>query len=414
MNKIEKVTLENGLDIYFYLDKKRHSVFFQHITKFGGVTKDFISNGKTYHIQDGIAHILEHYIVEENKYGNFLKLLGEAQMSTNASTHLDMTRFYFSAVENVEFGIRTLLKGIYAPLFDEERLSRIKRPIYQELRGRSNNKFYGLNMKTYDTIFNHFKFRSVGGTLEEVEKTTLEELKLCFETFYQPSNQFIVVGGNFDKDEILKIIKDEYENLNIKKIDFEVLKLEETDEVNNEYHEIEFPTGENYLEVNYKINLDKYTNDEALKLDFYFSFFFKMFFSITSPLYNKLVKDEVITDGLSCGISKVNNYVVASMGAHTSKTDILREEIIKTVNELNDFDEEKFELDKKNVILSIILREENIGSTVMPFVNNIVMYNCDYPDSVEQVMSYTYEDFVKTMKEIDFSNYSVGVIKNKE
>ena len=92
----------------------------------------------------------------------------------------------------------------------------------------------------------------------------------------------------------------------------------------------------------------------------------------------------------------------------------LKDEIIKTVKELKDFDEEKFELDKKQVILSIILREENIGSTVMPFVNNIVMYNCDYPDSVEQVMSYTYDDFVKTIKEIDFSNYSVGVIKNKE
>lgn len=335
-------------------------------------------------------------------------------MSTNASTHLDMTRFYFSAVENVEFGIRTLLKGIYAPLFDEERLTRIKGPIYQELRGRSNNKFYGLNMKTYDTIFNHFKFRSVGGTLEEVERTTIDDLKLCFKTFYQPSNQFIVVGGNFNKDEILDIIKDEYNKLDIKKIDFEVLKLEETDEVNNEYHEIEFPTGENYLEVNYKINLDKYTNDEALKLDFYFNFFFKMFFSITSPLYNKLVKEEIITDGLSCGISKVNNYVVASMGTHTSKMERLKDEIIKTVKELKDFDEEKFELDKKQVILSIILREENIGSTVMPFVNNIVMYNCDYPDSVEQVMSYTYDDFVKTIKEIDFSNYSVGVIKNKE
>ena len=102
------------------------------------------------------------------------------------------------------------------------------------------------------------------------------------------------------------------------------------------------------------------------------------------------------------------------MGTHTSKMERLKDEIIKTVKELKDFDEEKFELDKKQVILSIILREENIGSTVMPFVNNIVMYNCDYPDSVEQVMSYTYDDFVKTIKEIDFSNYSVGVIKNKE
>lgn len=269
-------------------------------------------------------------------------------------------------------------------------------------------------MKTYDTIFNQFKFRSVGGTLEEVEQTTLDDIKLCFETFYQPSNQFIVVGGNFDKDEILEIIKDEYKKLDIKKVDFEVLKLEENDCVNSNTYEIEFPTGESYLEVNYKINLDKYTDDETLKLDFYFNFFFTMFFSLTSPLYNKLVKEEIITDGISCGLTKINNYVVISLGTHSSKLDRLKEEIIRTIKELKDFDEEKFELDKKQTILGIILREENIGSTVMPFVNNIIMYNCDYPDSVEQIMSYTYEDFVNTIKNLDFNNYSVGVIKNKE
>ncbi len=414
MSKIEKITLENGLDIYFYLDKKRHSVFFQHITKFGGMTKDFISDGKEYHMQDGIAHMLEHYIVEENKYGNFLKLLGEAQMSTNASTHSDMTRFYFSAVENVEFGIRTLIKGIYAPIFEEERFNKMKGPIYQEIRGKKENKFYNLSTEILGSIFNNIRFRSIGGTLEEVRDTTLEEMKLCFDTFYQPSNQFIVVGGNFDKDEILEIIKDEYKKLDLKKKDFEIIKIEEEKEVKRDYHEIEFPTGEEFLEVNYKINLDKYSNEEALKLDFYFSFFFKMFFSLTSPLYNKLVKEKVITDGIGCSLTKVGNYLDISMGTHSSNIDRLRDEIIRTIKEMKDFDEEKFELDKKQTILDIILRDENIGATVMPFVNNIIMYNCDFPDSVEQVMSYTYEDFVKTMKEIDFSNYCVGVIKNKE
>ena len=41
MNKIDKVILDNGLTIYFYIDKKRHSVFFQHITKYGYVLLRF-------------------------------------------------------------------------------------------------------------------------------------------------------------------------------------------------------------------------------------------------------------------------------------------------------------------------------------------------------------------------------------
>ena len=65
MNNIDTVKLDNGLTIYFYVDKRRHSTFFQHITLFGGKTKDFIYDGDEYHLQDGIAHILEHYVVDE-------------------------------------------------------------------------------------------------------------------------------------------------------------------------------------------------------------------------------------------------------------------------------------------------------------------------------------------------------------
>ena len=153
MSKIESVVLDNGLKIYFYIDKRRHSTFFQHITLFGGKTKDFIIDGRKYHIQDGVAHILEHYIVEENSYGNFLKVLGEKQMITNASTHYEMTRFYFEAVENIDFGIKTLLNGIYSPLFSEEKLEKIKKPILQEIRGKMGNKFYHSNRTTLNNCF---------------------------------------------------------------------------------------------------------------------------------------------------------------------------------------------------------------------------------------------------------------------
>ena len=142
MNKLETIKLENGLTIYFYQDNKKHSTVFQFITKFGGITKDFIIDGKEVHFQDGLAHILEHFLVECNKYGNFLHILGKKEMDSNAVTSKLYTRYFFNAVENIEYGIKTILRSVYNPVFTEENLEKLKNPIYQELRARKNNRFF--------------------------------------------------------------------------------------------------------------------------------------------------------------------------------------------------------------------------------------------------------------------------------
>lgn len=77
MSNFDTITLDNGLKIYLYCDTRKHSIFFDFITFCGGMSKDFITNGNEVHLPDGLAHILEHYIVECNDDGNFLKFLGE-------------------------------------------------------------------------------------------------------------------------------------------------------------------------------------------------------------------------------------------------------------------------------------------------------------------------------------------------
>lgn len=414
MNNIDTVKLDNGLTIYFYVDKRRHSTFFQHITLFGGKTKDFIYDGDEYHLQDGIAHILEHYVVEENSHGNFLKVLGEAQMSTNAATYFDMTRYYFEAIENVEFGIETMIRGIYSPIFDEERLEKIKKPILQEIKGRMGSKFYHANLESLNNVFSNIKLRSIGGSLEEVSKTTLEELVTCYKAFYQPSNQFIVIGGNFDKDKILKLIKNIYDDLNIEKHTVELIDLKEPKEVVKEHGTVEFPTGETYLEVVYKIDLSKYTNKERLKLDFYTHFFYKMFFGVTSPTYEYLVKNKIITTSLNPGFLFLDNFLIFTIASYTDVPEKLESVIKDTFLKLEHFNEEVFEIDKKDSILKLILRGESIGDTIMPFVSNIVEYNYPYLDKVSDLEEYTFEDFVKYIKGLDFSNCTVTTIINKE
>ncbi|MBQ3511964.1 MAG: insulinase family protein [Bacilli bacterium] len=414
MSNIETIKLDNGLTIYLYSDKRRHSTLFQHITLFGGKTKDFIFEGKEYHIQDGVAHILEHYVVEENSRGNFLKLLGEKQMATNASTYYGMTRYYFEAVENVEYGIETMIRGIYAPVFSEERLEKIKKPILQEIKGRMGNKFYHSNQMTLNNCFKNIKVRSIGGTLEEVENTTLDDIVTCYKAFYQPSNQFIVVAGSFDKESVLKTINDIYNDLDLNSYDMSLIPSNEDNSVQKDFDTLEFPTGEEYMEVTYKISLKDFNEKERLKIDFYLHYFFDMYFGMTSNLYRDLVKDKIITTTLSCSNFMIDDFVLVSVGSYSDNISELEKRIKDTCLKLNDFNEEIFEIDKRDSILKIVLRNENLVDTIMPFVSNIVEFNYPYPDTVNDIENFTYDDFVKTIKSLDFSNYTVTNIKNKK
>lgn len=414
MSNIETIKLDNGLTIYLYSDKRRHSTLFQHITLFGGKTKDFMLNGKEYHMQDGVAHILEHYVVEENSKGNFLKLLGEKQMATNASTYYDMTRYYFEAIEDVEFGIETMIRGIYSPVFNEERLEKIKKPILQEIKGRMDNKFYHSEQLKFASCFNKIKVKSIGGSLEDVSNTTLEDVMNCYKAFYQPSNQMIVVAGNFDRDSVLELIKSIYNDLDLESYDVSLIPTGEEDYIVKDEDTLEYPTGEEFAEVTYKISLKGMSPEDRLKLDFYSHYFNNMFFGMTSKLYKELVEDRILTAALGGGKLLMDDYMMLSVHAYSPNVLELVKRIKDTVSKMDSFDEELFDIYKKESILRIVLRNESLVDTIMPFVSNIVEYNYPYPDKVSDIEKFSYKDFVDTMKKIDFSNCVVTYIKNKE
>ena len=412
MNNLEEITLDNGLRIYFYQDKRKHSTFFQHVTLFGGVTKDFMMDGKEYHYPDGVAHILEHYVVECNDEGNFIKELGEAQMNTNASTHHHMTRFYLDAVEDVLFGIQKMLQGIYHVSFHEEKLEKLKKPIYQEIRGRKNSKFYHADNIVMKNLFHHDTFKNTGGSLEEVESVTIEDIKTCYEAFYQPSNQIIVIAGNFNKKEVLKEIKDFYKNLDFPKHEVKVLPIHEEDTVSKKSDILYFPTPEEYIDINFKINISKLFPKEKLDLDYFLGNFFGNTFGVTSSLYQEFVKNKVITSSINCQSFMIYDYLIVNVGGYTSKKNVFKKRVLETIQEMNSFDEEYFDLEKKNTIMRLILRDENIISMIMPFVDNLVDFQYPYLDTVEDIENVTFDDYVSAIKNLDWSNYTIITIKN--
>lgn len=414
MNKLDTITLDNGLKIYLYNDKRRHSTFFQFTTMCGGMTKHFISNGCEYNLCDGVAHILEHYIVECNEVGNFLNLLGEHYMNTNASTHIDHTSFYFEACENVEFGIKTMLNGINNVSFNNNKFNKLKNPIYQEIRGKLDSKYYHLSRMKFKNLFHNNDFRDIGGLIEEVKNITIDDIKVLYNSFYQPKNQFIVIAGNFDKKAVMNVINDFYSNYKTPDISVELIKNNDNLAVKKKSEILYFPTPINHSELIFKIDISNYNNKELLDLDFYLNCFYGNSFGLTSKLYNKMIKDKIITDKIYVNHCIIDNYLILSILADTNKHKIFKDMVFDELNNLKNLSEEKFELDKNSSIINLILRDENIYSKIFPFIENVITYNYPYLDEVEDVLRLNYKEYVKYINKLDFSNYIELIVKNKK
>ena len=414
MNKLDTIVLENGLTLYLYPDKRRHSTFFQFITKFGGFTKDFIYQNKEYHIPDGVAHILEHYLVECNDIGNFLQILGNKQMITNASTHFNMTRFHFDAVEDVEFGIDTVLKGLTSVSFDEDKLLKIKNPIYQEIRGKSDNKFYHSGILSLNNIFPHYTFRSIGGTLEEVESITPELLEICYKAFYRPNNQIIVIAGNYDHDKVINQIKRFYQDKEYSNEEVKLIPPKETLDVVKKEDTLIFKTPMDYVDFTFKIDISNLSPIESLDLNFYLGCFYNQFFGTVSSLYKECVDEKIISASIHASDMMIGHFVIINIGAYTHDAERFKEKVLYQLNHIDHFDEEAFQLDKNNILIHMILRDESILSMIMPFVDNVICYHYPYLDEAKDVEEMNFKDFKKTISSLDFSHYTVVTIKEKE
>ena len=71
-------------------------------------------------------------------------------------------------------------------------------------------------------------------------------------------------------------------------------------------------------------------------------------------------------------------------------------------------------LDKNTSIIDYILRDDSVMSTIMPFIDNVVSLKYPYMDDIKDLEHLKFDDFKKAIKQIDFSNYSITIIKDKE
>lgn len=413
MKKNKIISLENGLKIVIYQDNTKHSMFAELIVNYGAIDKDFILGNTEFHICDGVAHFLEHLLLEHSIYGNAMKHFQNNYIKSNGLTSSEFTKFYIHTVKDFKENLKKLIKIVNVPNFNEEDIETTKGAIFEEIKKYKDNKFADFNTLINSCLFKNIGFKTVLGSEKELSSIDYNIAKLCYDVFYRPSNQILAIAGNIDIDEIVELVKSIYSDIEKNEVDYKKIDFNEPNEVSKHSACIYKDVTKEYMSLNYKINISHLSSFEKVKLTFYLTDFLSYSFGQTSDAYKKLIEDNISVNKINYGYHFIDSFVIVEIGTYTSKFDKFSNMIVDIMKNKK-VDEDDFEIRKKRSIISLITREDDFINMIMPFVDNVAIFNYYHIDEIKDIEASNFNDYKNMIFSLDFSNYCITKMLKKD
>ena len=403
------VTLKNGVRVIYYKDNAVHTTYAKLILNYGGINKRFKIDDKEYIIKDGTAHYLEHLVIEHSKAGNLFKRFCSDSLYFNGVTNHSKTCFYIDCVYHFEQHLKDLIYYINTPSFNAKDIDDTKHAVIEELRN-DEGKPYKRNWKEFfKNYVNCDGFESVIGTEELINSFDYDYIRNVYDAFYIPSNQTILVGGNFNLEKILKLIEDVYDSLERVYPKVTLLTKKETNEIRNRDITLYSNKEDDKVSIVFKFNLDEFSPLEKLKLDYYRNYIIKENFSSTSNLSKFMIDNKHSMYNINTFNMDVNDYYYLFINLFIKNKELFKNKVLEVINNLS-FDEESFNIWKKETIINIILKKESYKNSLLSYADNILEFNVIYNEDTEFVNELNLNELKELLKKIDLSNY--GLISN--
>ena len=198
--------LKNGLTMVLVEDKNKNQTTAVLTVKYGTKVSHVKVLDEIIEIKPGLAHLLEHTLIENSIYGNVSAYFNNNYVTYNGFTSSKTTYFPIKTIKDFKKHLKVLLDYINVIDFNEEKLEEIKKPIVDEIIRSKDRSYYKFNEVVSSMANNKTKFVGNLGEIDDVLKISVQELKRVHEIMYQPSNQILSISGNFDTDDILKYV----------------------------------------------------------------------------------------------------------------------------------------------------------------------------------------------------------------
>ena len=206
-NKIEftEFDLDNGLHVILHQVNSTPIVAVSILYHVGSKNED--------PERTGFAHFFEHLLFEgsENiERGQFDKLLTAAGAINNANTWLDRTFYYEILPSNqLELGLYLESERLMHAKIDQAGVDTQREVVKEEKRQSVDNQPYGTILE--EVLKRAYKVHpyqwTTIGSLEHLNRASLEEFMDFYHTFYVPQNATLSIAGDIDIEETKNLVE---------------------------------------------------------------------------------------------------------------------------------------------------------------------------------------------------------------
>lgn len=352
---VYEAQMDNGLKVFIIPKPGFQKTFVTYTTQFGSLDSNFkpLGSDEFVTVPDGVAHFLEHKLFEKEE-GDLFTDFAEDNAQVNAFTSFDRTSYLFSATSNVESNILRLMNMVETPYFTEATVEKEKGIIAEEIKMYQEQPGYKLMFNTLRAMYKQHPVKvDIAGSVESIYEITKDDLYLCYETFYHPSNMVMFVVGNVDPERIHDLVRD-HEAKRELTAQPEIVRdsLEEPEAVQQtkvvEEMNIQIPR----LMLGFKNVPQQASKEVFMKRDIEMTFFFEMVLGEETDFYQNLLNEGLIDDTFGYQFVLEPSYSFSLITSSTPDPDklksLLLDELKAKVGNLED--EEAFELLKKQFI----------------------------------------------------------------
>ena len=405
--KVFKETLDNGIDVYLYNTNKTKNFYISISVKYGArITKYKIKN-EVVDVIPGSAHFLEHKVMALSENEEVSRRINELGSLANAWTNYYGTNYNIYGSINLIENLKLLLDIFYNTNINEKCVEEEKGIIGEEIDMYKDDINSLLYSKLFDNLFhNSYVKNTVVGERSDIDKITAKGLNKIYNDYYAPNNTFIIVTGNFDVDEVSKVIHEYMDKLKLHKKEIpKRITEKEPNDVNVSYEEIKKDSDNYRVKYALKINKNVFNYKSDTFLRYYMSIILSSNFSLSSKLYEKY-KNKGLIINMSSGVNIVDDYLIIIINATCKDANIFINALKNNIKHLT-LDKKTFERKKKLFIKSYILDFDNIEDVEYNLCQSILIDGFVDFNELSHIKEMNYEQAVILLNKINFDNVSI-------
>lgn len=402
---------DNGLPIFLWVREKGQGYYATLSVKYGSLDTEFKVGNKNYQVPNGVAHYLEHLNFQNDDGEDAQTFFQKNGSDVNAFTTFNYTSYEVYGSDHLKENLNQLLDFVMTPNFNKKMVQNEKNIIVEEnkmdLDNPGNLLYYGI----FQNVFKNDKHKNfITGTKEDIMATTLDDIQLVFDTFYHPTNMFLVVTGNFNPYEVVSIVKENQKQKEFPKYQNPKKKeVKEPARVLLAYEEkcanVEIPK----MRIAVKIPRKGLKEKKDYKLRTMLTLLLNSNFGPTSDLYEDLISKDLIVS-LGGEKSIIGDYVFLFLNVETKYPDEVLPILEDALKHLT-MDEKQLKRKLHSGIANMVLSYDDITDVNTSIQEQIMNYGMIIEDKKEVYESIQLSDIEELIHSLSFKEMAVVVLK---